>query len=80
MVPVYWPEDIYVRIGTLETLTAVGLMMGPLLGGGLYYFFGYAATFYSNNIRIYTKIQYNLVKKNIFKLKNRNYIDSLIKK
>ena len=50
LIPVLWPKDVTSKIGVLETLTAFGIMAGPLLGAALYSLFGYVATFYCKKI------------------------------
>ena len=52
LIPVLWPKDVTSKIGILETLTGLGIMAGPLIGGGLFAVAGYVTTFYSNIIKI----------------------------
>lgn len=35
MVPVLWPEAIQKHIGILESLTGLGVALGPIIGGTL---------------------------------------------
>ena len=34
-VPIMWPEAVQKHIGILESLTGLGVVLGPIVGGGL---------------------------------------------
>ncbi|CAG9312187.1 unnamed protein product [Blepharisma stoltei] len=40
-----YPEDIEAKLGWMETMGGVGLILGPLIGGGFYSLVGYTLTF-----------------------------------
>ena len=43
----FFPEDKDAMVGYIEAVTGVGLILGPLIGSGLYALGGYTFIFYS---------------------------------
>ena len=46
MVASEFPESVKSVIGSLEAISGIGMIMGPLIGSGLYYFTNFAGVFF----------------------------------
>ncbi|CAK80851.1 unnamed protein product (macronuclear) [Paramecium tetraurelia] len=45
-VPIFWPGEFQKKLAIMETMTALGLLFGPMIGSVLNYAFGYSIPFF----------------------------------
>lgn len=42
----FWPEDVEMALSLLEAFSGIGMILGPIVGSGVYTWFGFKLSFF----------------------------------